>query len=393
MIVRTCISLMFSGIVQASAVLPSRDACLIRDEGVRIQTAVPASYRMVFMAMSLSLMGILSFLLGSHFSKLKHNISVQRNFISLLVLVIYTLVLAFILAATVLVAGQGLTTYNLCLVGTWVCLTFYTFTKATVFLFLVERIHIVRAPFVRRKHDKIYLTCLAMVVFMFVPVVINSCVSPVIDMGPKSVRCYFGIEAKASIPVLVVNIVVDVCLTGVFFYLLRPAVRTHQFSTVPDALRRVSAHIPFSPMVPSHTAAQRNIRSLVWRSIIGSLLIEIPMMANMIQFVLIDGEELGTMCLALCVVEVAWDALVIHWLALGTSEQVANPPIDSVRPASRWTINTHQALISPGQGRQSVAGGNLRPFRLAKPEIVRMKPLDSMRKPPSRLDINSTYYY
>ncbi|EAT85382.1 hypothetical protein SNOG_06731 [Parastagonospora nodorum SN15] len=337
MIVRTCISLMFSGIVQASAVLPSRDARLIRDEGVRIQTAVPASYRMVFMAMSLSLMGILSFLL-------------------------------------VLVAGQGLTTYNLCLVGTWVCLTFYTFTKATVFLFLVERIHIVRAPFVRRKHDKIYLTCLAMVVFMFVPVVINSC-------------------QKASIPVLVVNIVVDVCLTGVFFYLLRPAVRTHQFSTVPDALRRVSAHIPFSPMVPSHTAAQRNIRSLVWRSIIGSLLIEIPMMANMIQFVLIDGEELGTMCLALCVVEVAWDALVIHWLALGTSEQVANPPIDSVRPASRWTINTHQALISPGQGRQSVAGGNLRPFRLAKPEIVRMKPLDSMRKPPSRLDINSTYYY
>jgi hypothetical protein len=55
---------MFSGIAQASAVLPSRDARLIRDEGVRIQTAVPASYRMVFMAMSLSLMGILSFLLG-----------------------------------------------------------------------------------------------------------------------------------------------------------------------------------------------------------------------------------------------------------------------------------------------------------------------------------------
>lgn len=218
-------------------------------------------------------------------------------------MVIHTLVLAFILAATVLVAGQGLTTYKLCLVGTWVCLTFYTLTKATVFLFLVERIHIVRAPFVRRKHDKIYLACLALVVFMFVPVAINSYVSPVVDMGPKNVRCYFGIEAKASIPVLAVNIVVDVCLTGVFFYLLRPAARMHQFSTIPDALRRVSTHIPFSPMVTSHTAAQRNIRSLVWRSIIGSLLIEIPMMANMIQFVLVDGEELGTMCLALCVIE------------------------------------------------------------------------------------------
>jgi len=57
---------MFSGVAQAAAVLPSRYALLIRNDRVRIQTAVPASYRMVFMAMSLSLVGLLSFLLGEY---------------------------------------------------------------------------------------------------------------------------------------------------------------------------------------------------------------------------------------------------------------------------------------------------------------------------------------
>jgi hypothetical protein len=66
MIVRSFISLMFSGVAQAAAVLPSRDALFIRDEGVRIQTTVPASYRTVFMAMSLSLVSLLSFLLGEY---------------------------------------------------------------------------------------------------------------------------------------------------------------------------------------------------------------------------------------------------------------------------------------------------------------------------------------
>lgn len=66
---------MFSGVVQAAAVLPSRDAPLIRDEGVRIQTAVPASYRTIFIAMSLSLVGLLSFLLGEQITSSQSTIA------------------------------------------------------------------------------------------------------------------------------------------------------------------------------------------------------------------------------------------------------------------------------------------------------------------------------
>ena len=228
----------------------------------------------------------------------------KRNFISILVLVIYTLVLTFIILSAVLVAGQGLHNYRLCVAGTWVCLILYTFTKLAIFLFLVERIHVVRAPFVPRKKDKIYLACLAMVLFMYGPVIINSYINPVTTMGSSGDSCNFGIRGDASIPVLAVNMFVDLVLTGVFFYLLRPVVKFRGLQTVTNALRtRRDGNVPLEGYDSHETDVQRNIRTLLWKSIIGSLLIEIPMMANMIQFVITKGEELGMICMALCVVE------------------------------------------------------------------------------------------
>jgi hypothetical protein len=210
----------------------------------------------------------------------------------------------FIIAAATLVSGQGLTTYKLCRGATWVCLILYTLTKAAIFLFLVERIHVVRAPFVQRKHDYIYLTCLAIVITVLGPAIIHTYFNPVTHMGPTGRRCHFGIRGRASIPILAANMFVDLVLTGVFFYLLRPAARPESRSTSSYALKNQGNIIlPLVPTDTNETTAQRNIRALLWKSIVGSLLIEIPMTANMIQFVITRGEELGTICMALCVVE------------------------------------------------------------------------------------------
>lgn len=219
-------------------------------------------------------------------------------------MLIYTLVFIFIITATVFVAGQGLTTYRLCRAGTWTCLVLYTIIKGAVFLFLVERIRIVRAPFVQRKYDKIYLACLGMVIVLFGPVIIHSYTNPVINMGPTKRRCYFGIKGTASIPILAVNLFIDLVLTGVFLYLLRPVVKSSSAPYPSLALKSQCDRMePLMPLNTNETNVQRNIRTLLWKSIIGSLLIEVPMMANMIQFVITKGEELGTICLILCVVE------------------------------------------------------------------------------------------
>jgi hypothetical protein len=222
----------------------------------------------------------------------------------MLVLIIYILVLAFILTSAVLVSGQGLTTYTICRAGVRACLFLYTFTKAAILLFLVERIHVVRAPFFNRRKDKIYLACLATVIVAFVPVVVHSYLNPVTSMDPSNGRCYFGISGSASIPILAVSTFVDIVLTGVFFYLLRPKLAP---TTPPTNLYSVKSlctgKVPLAPITLSQTTVQRDLRTLLWKSLIGSLLIEIPMMANMIQFVVTKGEELGTVCMALCVIE------------------------------------------------------------------------------------------
>jgi hypothetical protein len=222
----------------------------------------------------------------------------------MLVLSIYSLVLTFVFASAVLVAGQGLKTFSLCRAGIWVCLVLYTFTKAAMFIFLVERIHIVRAPFVQRRHDKLYLVCLVTVLVLFGPVIINSYANVVITMGHSNTRCHFGITGRASIPVLAVSTFVDLVLTAVFLYLLRPAIDVHEPSAVSNLIaKQGNGHFMLARTASKESIPQRNIRTVLWKSIVGSLLIELPMMANMIQFVITKGEELGTVCMALCVVE------------------------------------------------------------------------------------------
>jgi hypothetical protein len=323
MIAPTGLLLMLLGSVQAAPLLETRQGSSIRDDSFTTTVGVPATNRTIFAMISLICVGLLSFLLGkqipsslsrswltyatgSRFVRLKQSILIKRNFISILVLVIYTLVLIFIVTATVLVAAQGLKTYRLCLAGTWVCLILYTFTKGAILLFLIERIHVVRAPYVQRKNDKIYLGCLAMVLLMFGPVVVNCYIQPVTYMSAANGRCHFGIRGSASIPILAVNIFVDLVLTGVFFYLLRPDVRVPIIptATASDAFRIWSnGGVVQTQDDSNETAAQRTIRTLLWKSIVGSLLIEIPMMANMIQFVITKGHELGTICTIVCVVE------------------------------------------------------------------------------------------
>jgi hypothetical protein len=53
----------------------------------------------------------------------------------------------------------------------------------------------------------------------------------------------------------------------------------------------------------TETAIQRSIRILLWKSMVGSILIVRPTTANMIQFVITRGRELGMICLSICMVD------------------------------------------------------------------------------------------
>lgn len=56
----------------------------------------------------------------------------SRNITSILVLVLYALVFAFIFSSAIMLAGQGLFNHHLCFSATWICLILYTACKGTM---------------------------------------------------------------------------------------------------------------------------------------------------------------------------------------------------------------------------------------------------------------------
>jgi hypothetical protein len=166
---------------------------------------------------------------------------------------------------------------------------------------MVERIRLVRAPFVKRSKDVIYLSCLAMVLTMYGAVSVNAVVFRYTALQESDGRCHGGIRSIASLPTIGVNLFTNVVLTGVFFYLLLPVVKVRGNSPATGTAHSIKR--AFFVAHPNETITQKNIRTLMWKSIVGSLLIEITMLANMIQFAVTKGEELGMICFTVCMID------------------------------------------------------------------------------------------
>jgi hypothetical protein len=331
---------------------------------------------------------------GSRIHRLKRCIRSRRNYTALLLLAMYTTVICYIIVAAALVSGQGLYTYQLCDAGTWVCLMFYIMAKGFVYFFLCERVHIVRAPFVRRSKDKVYLACVIPAMTLYLIISINSYFWRVTAMHDSDGRCHFGISSAASIPVLSVNVLTNVFLTGVFIYLLRPVIKLYRVPTVSAALEKKNtkpdAETPtIQPSTTQESAVQKNIKTLLWKSILGAILTELPVAANMIQFLITGGRELGMMCLTFCMVDVFWDALVIHWLTFGSSAAAEK---DLLRSTQATQASSQQGLVEPGVlGAQQVSVpsrcSSRREMEMQSVEAAEFEAAESASKFPPGFDV------
>lgn len=137
----------------------------------------------------------------------------------------------------------------------------------------------------------------------FFAVAINAYMSPIMIMNSEDGRCHMGIPGKASIPFMSVDVLVEIVLTGVFIYLLQPTVKTGWLSKVSGDFRATKTSKPTMEENTYITAAQRNIINLLRKSLVGSLLIMIPTMVNMIQLYIMQGRELALVCVTMCILD------------------------------------------------------------------------------------------
>ncbi|KAH7128557.1 hypothetical protein B0J11DRAFT_408135, partial [Dendryphion nanum] len=280
----------------------------------------PSKDRTIIIMIAMFCMMLLSTLLGSRFGRLRNSAFIKRKCSSMLILTLYFIVMSFIVCATVMLAGQNIHVQRLCYMATWICLGFYFTCKLVIYVFFVERIHVVRAPFVRRSRDWLYIGCMIVVIASFLGVCVNAFRVPIMEVQENG-TCHMGLPVKASIPFLIIATAVDIVQTGVFCYLLRPIVKTYGVRTITSAFRsRVTNEESENDREEKETTVQKSIRILLWKSLVASILIILATVANVTQFYVAKGRVRATICLSTCLIDVCWDTVVIHWLTFGSAE-------------------------------------------------------------------------
>lgn len=257
----------------------------------------------------------------------------------------YCLAISFVVSAAVVESGLGLSSPSVCHAAIFICLTFYVGGKVAVYTFLVERAHALRAPYMRRSRDWIWLGGMLTIACGFGSIAVCGFVWPIANLSQDDGRCRIGLPYKVTIPLLSFDVVINTLLTAIFIYLLRPLLRFGGLSNEEVPASRFTKGVRIilksssrggSVDVYPNRNFLKSIETLLWKSFIGSLLIMLPTVGNLAALLPLRGQELGWLCLTICTLdgkcyrglaehktdalEVTWAVCVIHWLTTGSPE-------------------------------------------------------------------------
>ena len=136
--------------------------------------------------------------------------------------------------------------------------------------------------------------------------------SPIVELSPVDGKCRIGLPAKVSFPLLSFDIGVNFLLTGVFIFLLKPVLDYHGLLSMPSffghrltrVLQREARRQQEEEDNDSQLSAMnKNIKTLLWKCLIGSTMVMLPTVGNMAQFYIMKGRELGWICLTICTLD------------------------------------------------------------------------------------------
>ena len=163
-----------------------------------------------------------------------------------------------------------------------------------------------------RLKDRVWLSGMLIIVGGFGSIAVIGYMSPVVELSSLDGRCRIGLPPRVSFPLLCFDVAVNILLTGVFFWLLRPVLDFRGLKGGMCCGQRVARKLnksvreqeQMSDMGASlKSAMNRNIKILLWKCLIGSTLVMLPTVANMTQFYIMNSRELGWVCLTICTLD------------------------------------------------------------------------------------------
>jgi hypothetical protein len=241
-----------------------------------------------------------------------------------LILTIFFLACAFCASALFLNFGFKIFNEKTCRASVILCLTFYLGQKYALYLFLVERAHIVRAISRTRSADPIYIAGIAFVLVGFTVIGVSSLFYHVANYGSV---CHIGIRQPVTAAFLAWDVFMNLFLTFVFLYYLREFLEEGVTMTVaPIQLRRFlrpcrraeasqsSSRMVFVPQ----ESIIHVIRKTLW-SCIGILLLTVT---NLTLLLVNSRGQEAWLCFTICTLDGTFNRLtgaLPHNQHLGTA--------------------------------------------------------------------------
>ncbi|RYN87889.1 hypothetical protein AA0119_g12353 [Alternaria tenuissima] len=267
---------------------------------------------------------------------------------------------AFLFATAIQVSGLGLQTDGQCHAAIRVCIVMYGADKIALYLFLLERVHIVRAPFVDRTRDRLYVIGAILTTGGFFAIMAWQFVNPFSELNHQTGICRIGIEPQAAMAVIVLDILINTILTGIFVWQLRPALG----SAAPKMRSLASNTTCVESDSPSHglrqwmgktrhsmrTSSRSDLRAMLVRNVVGSGFMLMVTVCNNSLFLSWAFAKMSHACLLMCLTDICLGMLVTQWLTMRSAEpEVIRPSQVSVsgeRTDSMLLVNEKPVHIS-----------------------------------------------
>ncbi|KAK6213174.1 hypothetical protein QIS74_09176 [Colletotrichum tabaci] len=221
-----------------------------------------------------------------------------------LVILIYFFSFLFVFGTSILQFGFGADlNFHTCSAATLFCLGAYVTTKF-IYLFMVDRAHIIRQTRKSRLKSKLYLTNSFGMLGVFVLIVIMNFIFRITHF--ENGICIIGMEQPVLLPLISFDAAVNVYLTILF---LLPLLSLHSVKYnfwKPWTLDWRNRRIPRAP-------PNIRLRKLVIRTFIGSCCTLLSSVTNLTVLMALNGE-VAWLCLLCCNTDICFSALVINWI-------------------------------------------------------------------------------
>ncbi|OAQ72995.2 hypothetical protein VFPPC_12906 [Pochonia chlamydosporia 170] len=258
----------------------------------------------------------------------------------LMVFAIYTDSYVFVFASAMLQHSIGVnSSLRTCDSAILICLVCYVTTKF-IYLFLVEKAHIIRCTPKKRVSSRLYMFNSVGMLGVYLVVVILNFVFRIARL--QDGECIIGMKSFAMIPLISFDTVVNVYLTIIFLIPLR---KLYSYKNMP------------------RTHANMRLRTIAFRTFCGAVCTLLSSMINLSVLMSLDGEP-GWVCLMSCNCDILFSAAVIQWVTskdnAGTSSASSTSGGANAREANghgTGTGNGHDSTraLTPGAAQSSTS--------------------------------------